>query len=294
MAFEYITSVRDPLYPIGDNRDERILVEFNGIIHSEAEDIFYGMKNCPILEAHPFKTYNRLLLYDPYKVYEEIGFFRPVDLVKYLNDGEKIDNDEINAIIEYSKLNYDFSTATLISMAGALRNLINADYVKQITFVLSNNRKTDILYLMDIFDNALLKSKGAILETNPNNVIESIEKELLEAAENNSPYTTIITNEYQLILDICKDYKKYKADTNFFLLRNHSQNMKQSIKGDSVIFNELYTDEIIGAINGDVSKSKLENLDFPIKAKFGRFSPTPYITSSPSFMTFGENIESDG
>ena len=41
MAFEYLNNIRDPLYPVGGNRDERILIEFNGILHSEAEDIFY-------------------------------------------------------------------------------------------------------------------------------------------------------------------------------------------------------------------------------------------------------------
>ena len=98
----------------------------------------------------------------------------------------------------------------------------------------------------------------------------------------------MITNEYQLIIDILNDYRKYKADTTFFLLRNHSQNMEQLIKGDHISFIEKYTDQIIGAINGDVSKSKLENLDFPVKAKFGRFSPVPFSTGSPSFMTFGD------
>ena len=110
MAFDYLNNIRDPLYPVGGNRDERILIEFNGILHSEAEDIFYGMKDCIVLEAHGFHTYDRLLSYkDPEKIYEEIGYFRPRDLIKYLNDGNEIDEEEIDTIIEYSKLNYDYS-----------------------------------------------------------------------------------------------------------------------------------------------------------------------------------------
>lgn len=275
MAFEYIDSSIDPLFPFGDNRDERIIVEFNGIIHSESEDIFYGLDGCPILEAHPFNTYQRLLTYTPDKVYEEIGYFRPVDLVYYLNDGQYIEMDEVNAILEYAKFNYDFSVSTHISMAEAIKNLMTADYVRNVTFVLANHRDTDILYLIDIIGKELLEKKGSILESN-SNIIADIKSELLSMASTN-PYTTIITNEYKLILDVLNDYKLYHADTNLFLLRNHSQNMRQRLNDNSVIFEELYTDKITHAINGDVSKSKLENLDFPIKAKFGRFSPTPFI-----------------
>ena len=45
---ELMVTTRDPLYPMGDNRDENIMVEFNGIIHSEAERVFYGMRDCAI------------------------------------------------------------------------------------------------------------------------------------------------------------------------------------------------------------------------------------------------------
>ena len=115
-----------------------------------------------------------------------------------------------------------------------------------------------------------------------------IKEEIKVETTSQTPYTTVITNEYLLILDILKEYKEYNASTMLFLLRNHSQNMEQLIKGDHISFIEKYTDQIIGAINGDVSKSKLENLDFPVKAKFGRFSPVPFSTGSPSFMTFGD------
>ena len=125
---------------------------------------------------------------------------------------------------------------------------------------------------------------------NPAEIINNInwEEEIKVETTSQTPYTTVITNEYLLILDILKEYKEYNASTMLFLLRNHSQNMEQLIKGDHISFIEKYTDQIIGAINGDVSKSKLENLDFPVKAKFGRFSPVPFSTGSPSFMTFGD------
>ena len=149
---ELMVTTRDPLYPMGDNRDENIMVEFNGIIHSEAERVFYGMKYCPILEAHPFKTYQRLLKCDPDTVYSEIAYFRPFDLVQYLNDGEEIDECEINAIIEYANINYDFSTATLLAMAGAIKNLFQSSYLKNVTFVLPDVSENNLVYLMDIYN----------------------------------------------------------------------------------------------------------------------------------------------
>lgn len=300
MAFEYINHIRDPLYPEGGNRDERILVEFNGILHSEAEDIFYGMQDCPILEAHPFNTYQRLLSYkDTDRIYEEIGFFRPKDLILYLNDGQDIDEDEINAIIEYSILNYDYKILTELSMLGALVNLAKVDYVKGITIVFTNHRESDAAYLASVFTKETLMQKFSVVESSPDTVITDIEKELKDAADSNNPYTTIITNEYKLILDILNKYEEYKAETTLFLLRNHSENMEQFVKGDSVTvtFRELYTDEITDIINGKYSKLNTNNIltgvDFPAKAKFGRFSPTPFKTDSPVFMTFGENQETD-
>ncbi len=297
MAFEYLNHIRDPLYPVGGNRDEQILIEFDGILHSEAEDIFYGMKDCIILEAHGFHTYDRLLSYNnPEKVYEEIGYFRPRDLIKYLNDGNEIDDDEINTIIEYSKMNYNYSIYTFLNMLGALETLARTDYVKGITIVFTNHRESDAKFLATMFDKELLTKKFSILESSTDTVIQDMEKEMLEAANKNIPYTTVITNEYQLIIDTLTDYRKYKTDTSFFLLRNHSQNMEQLIKGDSVYFNELYTDEITNIITGGFSDKNipdLSNIDFPAKAKFGRFSPTPFKTDSPVFMTFGDNQESE-
>ena len=284
---DLLPTSRDPLYPMGDNRDENVLIEFNGIIHSEAERIFYGMKDCIILEAHPFKTYQNLLNYDSDQIYEEIAYFRPYDLIRYLNDGEKIDDDEINAIIEYANMNYDFSIATLLAMAGAIGNLFQTNYLKNVTFVMPDENLNNFLYLEDLYTPELIQTRCNFLIPDKNqSIVDAMKEELLRASNANNPYTSIITNEYQLILDVLKAYKEYKADTTLFLLRNHSQNMEQSIKGDSVIYKELHTDEIIGAINGDVSKSKLENLNFPVKAKFGRFNPFPYSTGSPSFMTY--------
>lgn len=290
MAFEYLNNIRDPLYPIGRNQDERILIEYNGILHSEAEEIFYGMKDCPIMEAHEFSTYQRLLTYNPEKVYEEIGYFRPRDLVLYLNDGNEIDEGEINAIIEYAKLNYDYSISTTTNMLGAIESLIKADYIKGITIVVPKDDKKALFYLTTILNNNCLNIKASLLEIDTDDsVIDKMKEELITGINSNTNYTTIITNEYQLIIDVLKDFKIYHAETMLFLLRNHSQNMEQMFKGESIHFNELHNDEITKMINGDPSDPKFNITEFPVKAKFGRFTPAPFKTDSPTFMTFGDN-----
>ena len=292
MAFNYLNGVRDPLFPLSNDQDERILIEFDGILHSEAETIFYGLKDCPILEAHPFNTYDRLLNKKPLEVYEEIGYFRPEDLIKYLNDGEDFESGEIPALIEYAKNNYDYSVATQMNMLGALQKLITTDFVKQITFVVEKYRVNNLYYLIDMLGKDNLNKKAILLQVPDGQTISAMKGELEKGANDNVPYTTIITNEYKLILDVLNDYKKYKADTAFFLLRNHSQNMKQMINGESVHFTELYTDKILEAINGSPDIEKFSNFEFPVKAKFARFSPTPFITDSPNYMVFGNQEDS--
>lgn len=287
-----ISSKSDPLYPISNNQDERILIEFNGIIVSEAEYIFYGIEDCQILEIYPFNTYDRLKRYPQEKVYEEIAYFRPNDLITYLNDGNPLDPNDLQFMIEYAKVNFDYSKVTYLAMTEAIRELLESDFTKSITILFANNRKSDELYLLDTIGSDILNGKCSYLTLDhDDNIHDEILKEVKSMADANTPYTTIITNEYQVILDMCKNYKEYKADTVFYLLRNHSQNMKQSIKGESIIFEELYTDKILNAISGDLEKFDLMNIETPVKSKFARFAPKPFVSDAPSFMTFGEQKE---
>lgn len=284
-----IYSKSDPLYPVSNNQDERILIEFNGIIASEAEYIFYGIEDCQILEIYPFNTYERLKKYPQEKVYEEIAYFRPKDLITYLNDGNPLDPSDLQFMIEYAKVNFDYSKVTYLAMTEAIRVLLESDFTKSITIIFANNRKSDELYLMDTIGPEIVNGKCSYLTLDPGDDIhDEILKEVKSMADADTPYTTIITNEYQVILDICKGYKEYKADTVFYLLRNHSQNMKQSIKGESIIFEELYSDKILNAINGGLDRFDLTNIHTPIKSKFARFAPKPFVSDAPLFMTFGE------
>lgn len=291
MPYNIINSKSDPLYPITNLQKERLLIEVDGIIISDVELIFYGMKDCPILEAYPFNTYTRLLNKSHEEIYEEIAYFRPYDLVLYLNDGEDISYEEITAIINYAILNYDYSYYTYLAMTEALRNLLANDFVIGVSFIISEYNKTIVeKILVKLFNIELLKKCTFIEMTKEDNIIQVIKTELLRLCNNETPYTSLITNEYQAIIDIATNYNDYNTSTMLYLLRNHSQNMEQSVKGELITFTEAYNDKINNVLYGDLDKPKLENLSYPIKSKIGRFTPKPYIIDSPSFMTFGESL----
>lgn len=293
MPYNYINKKADPLYPLMNLQDERILVEFNGIIVSEAEIIFYGMEGCPIMEAHPFNTYDRLKNLPQDKVYEEIAYFRPYDLVHYLNDGAEIEYDEITSIITYARYNYKYTNFTYLAMAEAIKSLFSADFVKGITFIMQNSRDIELDVLYNLFGETAMEKCNILKIDHNDNTVEAIKDEILTYSTSKHPYTMLITNEYQAIIDICKNFKEYNASTMAYLLRNHSQNMEQSIKDESVFFIEKYNDKINLAMYGDLDKENYSNLDYPVKSKFARFAPNPFIADSPTFMMFGGVITNE-
>lgn len=291
MPYDYITKTADPLYPLMNMQDERILIEYNGIIVSDAEIIFYGMEGCPIMEAHPFNTYERLKNLSSDKIYEEIAYFRPYDLVHYLNDGQDIEYEEITAIITYARHNYNYSKMTYLAMTEALRTLFNSEFVKGITIILQNPLDIDYNVLHALFGDIVMQKCNILKINQDDNIVDAIKEEILTFKNDTYPYTSLITNEYQAIIDICKNYKEYNASTMFYLLRNHSQNMEQSFKDESVFFTEKYNDKINLAMYGDPENRA--DYDYPFKSKFARFTPKPFIPDSPTFMTFGNTDIND-
>lgn len=288
-----MNSTYDPLFPISNRQNENILIEFNGNFLSEAEYIFYGLEGSNYLEGLSFDKYYELKKLSSDEIYNEIWFYRPDDLLLYLNSGIPIEPEIQTKMIMDAKQKYDFSTVTNLAMSEAISKLIRESFVKSITFVLNNNRKSDIRFIYDrIGDPELVANKCILLEVDHDtDIVSAMKTEIKNQSSTNNPYTTIITNEYQVILDVSKKYKEYNAATMFYLLRNHSKNMKQLIKGDSPSLVELHTDEILEVINGDMESPNFVLEDHPVKSKFARFDPIPYSESKPSYMMFGEQSD---
>ncbi len=278
-----IKPTRDVIFPTGNgiNRDEYLLIEYPGIIHSEFEEIFYGLEGCGCLQIHDFNMYRQLLDKPELKVYKELAYFRPDDLITYLNDGNKLPDDEVQFIKEYTNLNYDYSHSVISSMSGALRGLGNSDFIKKI--IIAFPEKVDVRifqYTHDLFGEKILRDKAIVVE----NVDHLSRVEFLKSilAEAEQPITTVITNEAQFIIDALADYKKYKCMDTFFILRNHSENMSLSLSEDGVIsFNEKYTDEIMSYINPRQDRL-IDELPLPLKSGFARYNPLPFTTEEQS------------
>lgn len=276
----------DAVFPSGQGltRNEKFLVEYQGIIHSEAEEIFYGLEGCGLLSFYPFKRYHEIVesLMTPMEIYREIAFFRPDDLLVYLNDDNPIPESRLGFARNYCKINYTFSPSTLTSFAGALKGIIDKDFLKSVTFVFPNSETyKDRRYIRDLYGEQVLESKASILVAKEGqSVAECMRREMLEAQEADDPYTTVVTNEYQFIIECLKNFEILGCEETFFLLRNHSQNMimHSSVNSDGIpdaTFEEIGTKEIETLINP--MKDRLINkVPAPLSTKFARFSPLPF------------------
>ncbi len=272
----------DPLYPTGagENRDERMLIEYQGIMHSEAEEIMWGMISCDMLHQYPFKKYSEIMnahRNDPTEVYAETAFFRPDDLITYLNDGEKLPEFVVNYIKQFCKVNYTFVPSTLIAFAGAMKRLMEEDYIESVTFAFDSPYiLKDKRYLEDILSPELLQTKGRIIlpeEDNPVDVRTLMSLEILRAKAEGKPYTTVVTNSIQLIYDCVTHLDQTGANEMFFLLRNNSENM---IMKEDGTFEELGTQEIVDILNPNKDREDENGLHLPLPTKFARFAPIPF------------------
>ena len=270
----------DRLFPIGENRDERILVEYQGIMHAECEEVFYGLEHVPKSPRAPFKRREELLeMDDPVGIYNEICFFRPRTLLDYLNYGETLPPPICDSILELCKLRYDFNPSTITSFCGAMVNLIQADFVKSVTFVFnSTNNVKDLRFLQDMLGEEVLQSKAFTIACESDDKIAgTILDEMEGAAKEKNPYTTIVTNSYDVVHRALSDHERYGCEDSFFLLRNNSDNcsLVQDPASGKPTIQEEGNEEIQRIIYP--KKDRLINgLPLPLSAKFARFINIPY------------------
>ena len=283
----------DPLYPIGESREENILIEFQGILHSEAEEIFYGLQGCGCLSLESFNQYhellaeyNRLKMLDAAEarmyIYKEISFFRPRDLLRYLNDGKSLD-DRLNRYsreqyaLDYCCRNYDYRISTLTSLAGALIPLMSEDVIKHMTVLFPPNPGWRALaYLDQLYTPEIIKEKVYFALREENESPADAMFNIMEQCVDSNPFTTIVTNEASLIQRCLRAHTRFGDQGQFYLLRNHSENVRMVVDGENhVRFEEQGTKDIEDLILP--KKDRLINgLPLPLMVKFARFSPTPY------------------
>jgi len=282
----------DLLFPTGAGnaqQDEHLLIEVDGIMHSECEKIFYGLEGCALIQTLPFGLYRALLGQSPDKIYKELAFYRPVDLLTHLNDGQSLTDAQVRHALEYCEQNYSFMPSVRTNMNVAIGRLMKEKFISSVSFYFDRvPTNYDMQYLADTLPNSELIGKSTVFRPDNNSWLSELEKIRAFCAfirnqylTYNKIFTTIITNKAEAIIDMLKHPDEYGCEKTFFLLRNHSGNMKPILSSDGkVSFEELYTDEIVDLINPNPDRLT-RGFPLPLPAKFGRFSPLAF-TDKPN------------
>ncbi|MCM1213947.1 MAG: hypothetical protein NC548_05415 [Lachnospiraceae bacterium] len=283
----------DLLFPTGagtNQQDENILIEVDGILHSECEKIFYGLEGCALIQALPFGVYRSLLEETPDKVYKELAFYRPMDLLTHLNDGKPLTEFQLRHALEYSEQNYSFDPSVRTNMNVAIGRLLKEKFVTSVAFYFDRiPTNYDMQYLADTMPNDELIQKSTVYrpEVPQWSEIEKVHEFCAfiknQFLTHNKVFTTIITNKAEAIIEMLQHPDDYGCEKTFFLLRNHSGNMKTVLTSDNQIkFEEVFTDEIVNLINPNMDRLT-QGFPLPLAAKFGRFSPLAF-TDKPNLI----------
>ena len=158
-------------------------------------------------------------------------------------------------------------------------NLIQADFVKSVTFVFNSaNNVKDLCFLQDMLGEEILQSKAFIVACESDDrITNTILDEMKGAAEEKNPYTTIVTNSYDVVLKALSDHECYGCEDSFFLLRNNSDNC--SLVQDPTSGKPTIQEEGNGEIQRIIYPKKgrlINGLPLPLSAKFARFINIPY------------------
>lgn len=279
---------RDVLFPTGAglNRDERILVEGDGILIPTCQKIYYGLPGCGIFHEYPFELYKKYQKKQltPMEVFENFGWFNTSDLLDFLNDGIELTPDDKYFILSYCSENWNYGNALQLDMNVAIAKILKESFIKGVDIifpVLPHDK--DILYLQDTLNPSDTKEIAdkihIILPDYGVSETEPISQILTEMASNSieSHYTTVITSEYNVVLHALQNYNEFFCEDTLFILRNHIGNVI-SYQGEdgNIHFQEKGTQEIIDIINPNQNRL-IDDLPLPLRAKFARFVPKPFI-----------------
>ncbi len=294
----------DLLFPTGAGKgqqDEHLLIEVDGIMHSECEKIFYGLEGCALIQTLPFELYRSLLGQSPDKIYKELAFYRPIDLLTHLNDGKALTDAQVRHALEYCEQNYSFFPSVRTNMNVAIGRLMKEKYISSVSFYFDRvPTNYDMQYLADTLPNDELINKSTVFRPDDSSLITEEDKVRAFCAfirnqylTHDKVFTTIITNKAEAIIDMLKHTDEYGCEKTFFLLRNHRGNMKPVISSDGkVSFEERYTDEIVDLINPNPNRLT-QGFPLPLPAKFGRFSPLAFTDKPNLVRKDDENAQHD-
>lgn len=267
---------------LNENRDENILIDVLGNWIPECDLIYYGLLYSKYSdELYKLKTTS---MFNPRDTYLDTCYFSGDDLVRYLaspNDElADLDDEYIEKAITTALDKYLYVPCNETMLRHSIIELAYFDFVKSVTLLYPWDVRTiDYAYLKHIIPNTII-SKFKIAS---GNMLEFLDSK----SANGKKYTTIISNSLRDIDEMIDNCDKYNTDSTFFLLRNHSYNVKYEIIDDpenlgkkKMEFNEIGTLEILG---------KLMDLERGIpktQMRFARYEPALFDDMKPDPKDF--------
>lgn len=260
-----------------DNRDENIIIDVLGNWIPENELIYYGLLNSHYSEEL-YKLKNTML-FKPYDIYLDTCYFNGDDLIRYLASPDtslaELSDDYLTEATNTALEHYLYVPCSETMLRHSIIELAYYEFTRSITLIYPwDVREMDYQYLKTIIPESVM-SKFVITS---GDMVGYIKNKV------NSPnsYTTIISNSLKDINELIDNSKELKVDSSFFLLRNHSGNVKYTTSNNekNIDFEELGNDIILPKLIDDkrmIPKSQM---------RFARYEPLLFEDAKPKSSDF--------
>ena len=270
---------------LNDNRDEHILIDILGNWIPECDIFYYGLLNSEYSDKL-YKLKNTKV-FNPRDIYLESCYFSGDDLVKYLasKDDTLVDLDDkyIEDAIRTAFSKYSYVPCNETMLRHSIIELAYFNFIKSITLVYPwDVREIDHLYLSMIIPKTVLPKFKVV----SGNIVDFIKSN----CGTDTKYTTIISNSIEDVNKLIDNSEKYHTNESFYLLRNHSKNVKHEISEDpenpgkkKISFEEIGTEEILYKLidsERGIPKTQM---------RFARYEPVLFddVKPDPNNFTLG-------
>lgn len=244
-----------PLQFADDNRDEILLISFDGFIKNTSEGLVRTMLRNEEDWIEKYPNLQTFELYDPDELYENTMIFHPSELLYLLSDG-KVTEEDIDHDLDTLLPTIFLQNSKITTFEFSLFQLLQQPFVKKVIFYRESTfYENEIMYIMEKYDEVIDKvslSTGGIFAT----------------IDEYHP-TTIFTNEFYLIDALFKKDID-PEDKLMVVLLNSNQNMK--LDGD----NKFVYREDFNALIKEISKKE----SFGITTMFNFLLESEEMTNS--------------
>lgn len=261
----------DMLYPTGDgkNRDEYFLVEFDDIVISRVEQVFYGLLQLPGLRKR-FSGLDSFSIIDPTKFYYDYAILSPEQFLYEMDPEHQVPMEEYPAIIDECMTIDTWNYCSKTMMLYAIINLVDHQYLKRVDFI--SPRK--------IYPREFLHVHSLVKEAHEK--LNFLYGDIKAAIKDHPEYTTIMTNSSQLVVELLKNYDTYHLDQTLLLIRNNFNNM-------TAVPSTVDPNQIDHWNESD--NDLIRELSDHTRCKVGRFYPTLYTDPQVEGAIFGKPVE---